>query len=520
MRRTTAVAGLRLAVRRRQEGVFGGALRDVPRDRRGRFNITARSMNVAADRSLVPNHDRNNNDNNSNLPSGKLIDFQVAAKIEGDESHIATVELRPGETLRAESGSMLYMTEGIVSKYNGGTVREIRTCAWEYITHRILRTPLLSLFLSRHVCTHRLHCAVDTKLNGASSAFSRMLTGQNLFLTDFRYEGSSGSGTVCLGTDFPSKILRFALADHPGGTLICQKGAYMASNPGVNIAMEFTKSLTAGFFGGQGFVLQKLSGEGDVLVKGGGTVVKRSLRDGETLRVTSGSIIAFESTIQYDVQMMPGIKNAMFGGEGLFVTSLQGPGSVWLQGMPPDRMIAEIARRVPGGGIGLGIPIGLGGGGGGGGGEGRGEATAGDAAAAAAGTDAAIDADRAATVASSGGSDAAGVVDADSPTALFGDAAPPDVGKPDPFVNSGADDFSAATKSTEPMFDDDSLSTERSSEPSFDDEFSHDEFSEGGNLDDGELFGDSASDAADNVVEQGPSIFSQLWDFFTDQSDR
>ena len=99
-------------------------------------------------------------------------------------------------------------------------------------------------------------------------------------------------------------------------------------------------------------------------MKGGGTIVKKELREGESLRVTSGSIVAFESSIHYDVQMMPGIKNAMFGGEGLFVTTLQGPGQVWLQGMPPDRMISEIARRVPGGGgIGLGIPIGVGGGG-------------------------------------------------------------------------------------------------------------------------------------------------------------
>jgi uncharacterized protein (AIM24 family) len=96
--------------------------------------------------------------------------------------------------------------------------------------------------------------------------------------------------------------------------------------------MEFTKTLTAGFFGGQGFVLQRLTGEGDVLVKGGGTIVQRDLSDGEVLRVTSGSLVAFSPTVQYDVSMLPGIKNVMFGGEGLFITTLQGPGSVWLQG--------------------------------------------------------------------------------------------------------------------------------------------------------------------------------------------
>jgi uncharacterized protein (TIGR00266 family) len=202
----------------------------------------------------------------SNLPSTdeytKLIDFRIAAKVEGEESHVATIELHPGEILRAESGAMLYMTQGVV---------------------------------------------METKMAGASAAFTRMLTGQNVFLTDFHYDGagstpgSTSSGTVCLGTDFPSKIIRFNLQECPNENLICQRGAFLAGNPSVNIEMEFTKSFSAGFFGGQGFVLQKLSGEGDVLVKGGGTVVNKELQDGETLRVASGSIVAFESTIEYDV---------------------------------------------------------------------------------------------------------------------------------------------------------------------------------------------------------------------------
>ena len=107
---------------------------------------------------------------------------------------------------------------------------------------------------------------METKLEGASAAFSRMLTGQNLFLTDFSYQKETGKGTVALGTDFPSKILKLDLSDFPDSTLICQKGAYLASNPTVNIEMALTKSLTAGFFGGQGFVLQKLFGKGHVLV--------------------------------------------------------------------------------------------------------------------------------------------------------------------------------------------------------------------------------------------------------------
>jgi uncharacterized protein (TIGR00266 family) len=217
-------------------------------------------------------------DSNANLPS-KQIDFSVSAKIEGEESQSAIVKLCPGETLRAESGSMLFMTQGV---------------------------------------------EMNTELQGASAAFSRMMTGQNVFLTDFTYKGDKGEGSVGLGTDFPSKILRLSLKDY--GDLICQRGAYLASNPSVDIEMAYTKSLSAGFFGGQGFILQKLSGQGDVLVKAGGALVEKDLDDGETIRVSSGSIVAFTGTIDYDIQMMPGIKNAMFGGEGLFVTTLKGPG--------------------------------------------------------------------------------------------------------------------------------------------------------------------------------------------------
>jgi uncharacterized protein (TIGR00266 family) len=442
----------------------------------------------------------------THLPSPKHIDFSINSRIEGEESHVAIVDLYPGEVLRAESGAMLFMTEGIV---------------------------------------------METKLNGVSSAFTRMLTGQNLFLTDFHYEGDS-KGTVGLGTDFPSKILRFTLQDYPNSNLICQKGAYLASNPSVNIEMEFTKSLSAGFFGGQGFVLQKLSGEGDVLLKGGGTVVKKELKEGETLRVTSGSIIAFESTMDYDVQMMPGIKNALFGGEGLFVTTLTGPGSVWLQGMPPDRMIAEIARRVPGPGIGLGIPIGLGGGSGSDGAAvpagGAEEIAAGAAAGAAseaagatetvAATDAAIAADRQAAVATSGLSYPNDNIDADSPSALFGDAAPKDLpttegGVPvdgDLFAGSSttddmgkvpaSDEISFSSSSTEPTFTEDEFSTStQDGESGYGDEFSADEFAPENDIEDGELFSDkSPSGGEENIVseeEGGSSLFGSLWDFFT-----
>jgi hypothetical protein len=176
--------------------------------------------------------------------------------------------------------------------------------------------------------------------------------------------------------------------------------------------------------------LQKLTGEGDVLLQASGALIKKELNEGETLRVSSGTLVCFTNTIDYDVQMMPGFKNVMFGGEGLFVMTLKGPGTVWLQGMPPDRMISEIARRVPGGGIGFGIPIGIGGSGSGGeaggsGVEGAADEAAGTPASADGGvaaSDAAVEADRQATVATSGATATATL-----PDALFGDAAPKDV---------------------------------------------------------------------------------------------
>ena len=356
---------------------------------------------------------------------------------------------------------------------------------------------------------------MDTNL-GEGGAFSRWMTGQNVFLTDFVYNGET-KGTVALGTDFPSKIIRLSLEDLPESTLICQRGAYLASNPGVQIEMEFTKSLKAGFFGGQGFILQKLSGDGDVLVKGGGTVIIQDLKPGETLRVSSGSIVAFERTIEYDVQMMPGIKNAMFGGEGLFVTSLKGPGRVWLQGMPPDRMIAEIARRVPSGGPGIGIPLGVGGGSGSEGADDN-EVTPGDDSVtdAVAAADASIQSERLATVATSGQPD-----DYNSPSSLFGDAAPGDTAKSidsndsDTFATS--DSFS--TSSSEPSFRDSDFASTEYNEPTFNDEelkgddFSSDDFS---TFDEGT----STEGLADTVSEEsGSGLFGTLWNLFVGGRD-
>lgn len=310
---------------------------------------------------------------------GTPIDFDLAARIEGNESQIVSIELAAGQVLRAESGALMYMTEGIEMETSTG--------------------------------------------GGISKAFSRMMTGQNLFLTDYRYtKDDGGTGLVALGTDFPSKIVRLSVPQF-GGKLVCQKGALLCASHTIDIQMEYSKNLASGFFGGEGFILQVrffqksgarrsglmgsatvlaieqgLIGEGEVFLKAGGTLIRRELAEGEQLRISSGCLVAFSNGVDYgmisiarvvwvfvspldasnhtDVQMVKGLTNMFAGGEGLFMTTLTGPGVVWLQGQPPERMIGEISRRVPsGGGIGLAVPVGGGGGGGDGGEAGSGSSS-------------------------------------------------------------------------------------------------------------------------------------------------
>lgn len=260
---------------------------------------------------------------------GFPIDFDVAAKVEGNESQIVTVALEPGQVLRAESGAMMYLTDGVVMNTTTG--------------------------------------------GGLSSGFQRMLTGQNFFISDYTYEGEPGTvGHVALGTDFPSKIIRLN-PDEYGGKLVCQKGALLCASHTIDIQMEYSKNFSTGFFGGEGFVLQGLTGEGEVFLKAGGTLIRKELSEGQELRVSSGCLVGFSEGVDYDVQMVKGFKNVFAGGEGLFMTTLTGPGTVWLQGQPPQRMVSEIVRRVPsGGGLGFMVPLG-GGGGAGEGGESGGD---------------------------------------------------------------------------------------------------------------------------------------------------
>jgi uncharacterized protein (TIGR00266 family) len=227
-----------------------------------------------------------------------------ASKVDGQESQIVVITLGPMQMIRAETGNLIYMTDGVEMETSAGSV---------------------------------------------SSGFKRMLTGQNFFVSDFSYRREEGFGEIALGAEFPSKILKLSVEDH-GGRIICQKGAFLAGSHTIDIEMEFTKSFGVGFFGGEGFVLQKLTGSGTAFVKAGGALIERDLKPGEQLRVSPGSIVGFEGSVDYDIQMIKGFKNVLFGGEGFILATLTGPGRVYLQGLPFDRMVDQIARRIPGGG--------------------------------------------------------------------------------------------------------------------------------------------------------------------------
>lgn len=186
---------------------------------------------------------------------GLPIDFDVQSKVDGKESQIVTVDLEPGQVLRAESGAMMYMTDGV----------EMNT----------------------------------TTGGGLSDGFKRMLTGQNFFISDYSYQGPEGTkGQVALGTDFPSKILRLDVNEY-GGKLVCQKGALLCASHTIDIDMEFTKNFAGGFFGGEGFVLQGLTGDGDVFLKAGGTLIRRDLEPGEELRISSGALVGFSHGVEF-----------------------------------------------------------------------------------------------------------------------------------------------------------------------------------------------------------------------------
>lgn len=235
------------------------------------------------------------------------VDYQII----GDDLQMVKIELDPQETVIAEAGAMTYMEEGISFEARMGDGSE----------------PDQGLF---------------GKLLGAGK---RALTGESIFMTHFTNQGSSKQH-VAFAAPYPGKILPMDLATMAGHEVLCQKDAFLCAAYGTQLGIAFQRRLGAGFFGGEGFILQRLRGTGLAFVHAGGTLIERQLL-GEKLRVDTGCLVAFESTIDYSIERAGHLKSMFFGGEGLFLATLQGTGRVWLQSLPFSRLADRILAHAP-----------------------------------------------------------------------------------------------------------------------------------------------------------------------------
>lgn len=236
---------------------------------------------------------------------------EIDYKIYGDDMQFVEIELDPQETVMAEPGAMMMMNDAIEMNtiFGDGSKQE------------------------------------DSILGKLFSAGKRVLTGENMFMTAFTNMGR-GKQHVSFSAPYPGSIIPVDLTKF-SGKVICQKDAFLCAAKGVAIGIEFTKKLGAGFFGGEGFILQKLEGDGMAFIHAGGTLYKRDLGPGEVLKVDTGSLVAFTSTVDYDIQFVGGIKNTIFGGEGVFYARMQGPGTVWIQSLPFSRLADRIIASAP-----------------------------------------------------------------------------------------------------------------------------------------------------------------------------
>ncbi|HKW83383.1 MAG TPA: TIGR00266 family protein [Burkholderiaceae bacterium] len=237
-----------------------------------------------------------------------VVDYEI----KGSEMQFVEVELDPGEAAVGEAGSMMFMDAGVQmdtvfgdgSGGGGG-----------------------GLF---------------GKLLGAGK---RLVTGESLFTTVYTNQGS-GKKRVAFAAPYPGKILPMDLRQL-GGTLICQKDAFLCAARGVSLGIYFQQKLSVGFFGGEGFIMQKLDGDGLAFVHAGGTVVKRELQPGQTLLIDTGCIVALTPNVSFEIQYVGKIKTALFGGEGLFFAKVTGPGTVWLQSLPFSRLASRVFAAAP-----------------------------------------------------------------------------------------------------------------------------------------------------------------------------
>lgn len=237
------------------------------------------------------------------MRSNHEIDYEI----HGEEMQFVDVGLDPQETVIAEAGSFMMMPDGI----------EMTTIFGDGSKEQGFMGKIFS-------------------------AGKRLLTGESLFMTAFT-NVDYGKKRVAFAAPYAGKIIPLDLSEY-GGKIICQKDSFLCAAKGVSVGIEFQKRLGTGLFGGEGFIMQKLEGDGISFVHSGGMVIEKTLQVGESLKVDTGCIVAFTATVDYDIQMVKGIKNAIFGGEGLFLASLTGPGKVWIQSLPVSRLAGRILQ--------------------------------------------------------------------------------------------------------------------------------------------------------------------------------
>jgi uncharacterized protein (TIGR00266 family) len=237
---------------------------------------------------------------------------EIDYKVVGQEMQFVEIELDPGESAIAEAGAMMYKESTVEMQTIFGDGTE----------------PEDSGFMG--------------KLMGAGK---RVLTGESLFMTVFTHQGQ-GKAHVAFGAPYPGNIIPVHLPD-VDGVLICQKDCFLAAAKGVSVGLHFQKKILTGLFGGEGFIMQKLEGDGMAFIHAGGTVVKRELSAGEVLHVDTGCIVAMDPSVDFDIQQAGNIKTALFGGEGLFFATLKGPGTVWLQSLPFSRLAGRMLNAAP-----------------------------------------------------------------------------------------------------------------------------------------------------------------------------
>ena len=236
---------------------------------------------------------------------------EIDYHIYGEEMQYVEIELDPQEIVIAEAGSFMMMDNNIKMEtiFGDGSVQQ------------------------------------NTIFDKLLSAGKRVLTGESLFMTAFINQNSS-KGKVSFAAPYPGKIIPINLTQYDG-KFICQKDSFLCAAKGVSIGIEFSKKLGRGLFGGEGFIMQKIEGDGMAFVHTGGTLAKKELANGEVLKVDTGCIVGFTKDVDYDIEFIGGIKNSIFGGEGLFYATLRGPGTVYIQSLPFSRLADRIIASAP-----------------------------------------------------------------------------------------------------------------------------------------------------------------------------